>query len=175
MWFGRWVLFHTLITCPVPVQGYWNKVGAWSKFNTDLASLIKSMYIISHIHPWISSMMRVLHPWMTFTDYASIHVWGFSIHVWLSFVHPCAELSSITFCSHRLPIVAKIASKLCETWAKSDGWQFNPWISKSHPWMKVLLMDESIICGCHPWMVKSHPWMKMTDDGHGQNLNLSLM
>ena len=64
---------------------------------TNLKSHAPSMSVICHPHPW----MRFLHPWMRF-------------------VHPCMELLSVTFCSYKLPILAKITRKLCITKAKSD-------------------------------------------------------
>ena len=82
--------------------------------------------------PWPSSVilirlcrqwMRFLRPYMSSTDETFIYWWDSSIHgwhPWMRNVHPFMELSSVTFCSHRLPIFAKIPPKLCKTSATSD-------------------------------------------------------
>ena len=84
-----------------------------------------------HFHPWI----MFLHPWMTSTYDTLIHglhcqpldfahfLQSFEailakIHPWMRFVHQ--------------RILAKVASKLCKSLAKSNGWKFSPWMSKSH-------------------------------------------
>ena len=45
-------------------------------------------------------------------------------------------------------------------------WECDPWMEKSHLWMKV--SSVLIIHGCHPRM-------KATDDEHGQSHNESAM
>ena len=84
-----------------------------------------SMSVICHLHYKVS-------PSMDDMQVCFINGWNLFNHVW-----KC----HLPHCSHRLSISAKIAPKLCKTWAKSDGWHFHTWMSKSHPLMKLSSVD----------------------------------
>ena len=147
----EWLLFESRL---MQSQGFLIK--ELRNQNLELFNFWMKFRIMNQSDPW----MWFLHPWMKPSSMDDIHRWHF--HPWMRFFHPCMECSSVTFCSHRLPILAKFTPKLCKTFTKFDRWQFHPQMTewKCHLWMQVP----------HPWMISRslyhfpiHIWISSVD------------
>ena len=149
-----------------------------------LGPCLSSVIFIHGCYPWMASTDGIhrwkRHPWMTSTDDSSIHGWHFSIHgwhvsthsdiqgwhfhLWMRFLHPWIESSSIR-------LLVRIVCIIFSNWKGILIWkiwciQFLPkiWLMKI-PSMdeEASSIDESAILGCHPWIERCHVWMSSMD------------